>query len=88
MAGFEKVVDCRKQLVCLEFQRQGNLNHKILEKRHRNILCELRKLRELLLESSRGGGGPGGENPLTTGVKQAVPYRTGREARYLSVSTE
>jgi hypothetical protein len=30
----------------------------------------------------------GGENPLTTGVKQAVPYRTGREARYLSVSTE
>ncbi len=22
----------------------------------------------------------GGENPLTTGVKQAVPYRTGREA--------
>ena len=25
----------------------------------------------------------GGENPLTTGVKQAVPYRTGREARYL-----
>jgi hypothetical protein len=26
--------------------------------------------------------------PLTTGVKQAVPYRTGREARYLSVSTE
>ena len=26
----------------------------------------------------------GGENPLTTGVKQAVPYRTGREARYLS----
>ena len=28
----------------------------------------------------------GGENPLTTGVKQAVPYRTGREARYLSVS--
>jgi hypothetical protein len=27
-------------------------------------------------------------NPLTTGVKQAVPYRTGREARYLSVSTE
>ena len=30
----------------------------------------------------------GGENPLTTGVKQAVPYRTVREARYLSVSTE
>ena len=30
----------------------------------------------------------GRENPLTTGVKQAVPYRTGREARYLSVSTE
>ena len=30
----------------------------------------------------------GGENPLTTGVKQALPYRTGREARYLSVSTE
>ena len=30
----------------------------------------------------------GGENPLTTGVKQAVPYRTGREARYLSVSNE
>ena len=30
----------------------------------------------------------GGENPLTTGVKQAVPYRTGREAWYLSVSTE
>ena len=30
----------------------------------------------------------GGENPLTTGGKQAVPYRTGREARYLSVSTE
>ncbi len=29
-----------------------------------------------------------GRNPLTTGVKQAVPYRTGREARYLSVSTE
>jgi hypothetical protein len=27
----------------------------------------------------------GGENPLTTGVKQAVPYRTGREARSLSV---
>ena len=27
-------------------------------------------------------------NPLTTGVKQAVPYRTGREARYLSVSTD
>ncbi len=24
----------------------------------------------------------------TIGVKQAVPYRTGREARYLSVSTE
>ena len=23
-----------------------------------------------------------------TGVKQAVPYRTGREARYLSVSTD
>ena len=22
----------------------------------------------------------GGENPLTVGVKQAVPYRTGREA--------
>jgi hypothetical protein len=30
----------------------------------------------------------GGENPLTTGVKQAVPYRAGREAKYLSVSTE
>ena len=30
----------------------------------------------------------GGENPLTTGVKQAVPYRTGREVWYLSVSTE
>ena len=28
------------------------------------------------------------KDPLTTGVKQAVPYRTGREARYLSVSTE
>jgi hypothetical protein len=30
----------------------------------------------------------GGENPLTTAAKQAVPYRTGREAWYLSVSTE
>ena len=28
---------------------------------------------------------PSEANP---GVKQAVPYRTGREARYLSVSTE
>ena len=24
----------------------------------------------------------GGENPLTTGVKQAVPYRTGRESAH------
>ena len=28
------------------------------------------------------------ENPLTTGVKKALPYRTGREAWYLPVSTE
>ena len=30
----------------------------------------------------------GGENPLTTGVKKALPYRTDREAWYLPVSTE
>ena len=30
----------------------------------------------------------GGENTLATGVKQTVPYRTGREAWYLPVSTE
>ena len=30
----------------------------------------------------------GGQDPLTTGVKQDLPYRTGREAWFLSVSTE
>ncbi len=30
----------------------------------------------------------GRENPLTTGGKQAVPCRTGREAWYLPVSAE
>ena len=45
--------------------------------------------------SAAGSNRPrGGENPLTTGVKQAVPYQlpttnyqTGREAWYLLVST-
>ena len=32
--------------------------------------------------------GPEAGNPSTKGAKQAVPYRTGREARYLSVSPE
>jgi len=52
-------------------------------------------VRALLKLSSSQSVGPekkkkirGGENPLTTGVKQAVPYRNGREAWYLSVSTE
>merc|ERR1711988_1990794 len=32
--------------------------------------------------------GPEAGNPSTKGAKQAVPYRTGREAGYLSVSTD
>ena len=38
--------------------------------------------------AQRRRGEEGRRRRLTTGVKQAVPYRTGREARYLSVSTE
>jgi len=44
-------------------------------------LCGIYKSAPRWRESANDGS-------KATGVKQAVPYRTGREARYLSVSTE